>query len=284
MKLGLCALALLLSAQVQAGRPPEAIARDRDAADAEVHDLERRARALDDAQAERQEQLKHRLRAIYKLSQGGLVRVLLGSESASDFELRHRAMRRLLARDLEELAAVRDDSRALDEAQSERASSLARAVELDQKLKQAKESPEPTGLWAQKGHLLRPVPGPIVASFGSYRDPAPPGKTAQASRPIVLARPGAELRARAGETVVAIAAGEVRFVGLVPGHGLGVAIDHGDGYVTITAGLTELRVGRGQPVQAGAPLGDAIGPTLYLELAQGGTPLDPSPWLTRPKR
>ncbi|MFI5288352.1 MAG: murein hydrolase activator EnvC family protein [Polyangia bacterium] len=278
-RLLLVGLALLIAGAAQAGRPPEALLQDRSAAEAEVHDLERRARALDEQSAERKAQLKKRLRAIYKLSSGGLLRLLAGAESASDLELRHEAMRRLLARDLDELKAVRDDSRALDADQARRASELTRAIALGQQAEAAIASEPATGLATSRGRLTRPVPGPIVAAFGSYHQRVIGVKT---PAPIVLGRPGVELLARAGTKVSAIAAGQVRFIGQIPGHGEGVIVDHGDGYVSIVAGLTSAEVAIGQPVQAGARLGEAVGPTIYMELAEEGTPLDPARWLAPP--
>ena len=79
----------------------------------------------------------------------------------------------------------------------------------------------------------------------------------------------------------AIAAGQVRWVGEVPGFGRGLAIDHGDGYLTLTARLASTRLAPGELLAEGAPVGEAAGPTIYIELAQDGTPIDPAPWLAR---
>jgi septal ring factor EnvC (AmiA/AmiB activator) len=79
--------------------------------------------------------------------------------------------------------------------------------------------------------------------------------------------------------VRAIAAGRVRFVGDVPGLGRGVAIDHGDGYVSILAPLGALYCAVGDEVGDGDIVAEAAGSSVYLELAQGGTPIDPTGWL-----
>ena len=73
----------------------------------------------------------------------------------------------------------------------------------------------------------------------------------------------------------------MRWVGDVPGLGRGVALDHGDGYVTLTAHLGPLRCAVGDEVGDGDVLADAEGSTVYFELAQAGTPIDPTHWLGR---
>jgi septal ring factor EnvC (AmiA/AmiB activator) len=100
----------------------------------------------------------------------------------------------------------------------------------------------------------------------------------------MLARRGVELRSHAGELVRAIASGRVRFVGEVPGLGRGVAIDHGGGYVTLTAELGELRCNVGDEVGDGDVIALAGAGTVYFELAQQATPIDPTHWLARTNR
>jgi hypothetical protein len=57
-------LLLFVGGVAFAGRPPEAVDADRVAAEAEVKDLERRARALQDQADERRAEVKRRLRAL----------------------------------------------------------------------------------------------------------------------------------------------------------------------------------------------------------------------------
>ncbi|HZS41309.1 MAG TPA: peptidoglycan DD-metalloendopeptidase family protein [Polyangia bacterium] len=265
------ALVFGFAVDASANRPTQALEADRQAAEAEVRDLERRAHALDEQAALRQDRLRQRIRALYKLSSGGYLRLLAGAESAAELGTRHQAIGRVLSRDLEELLAVREEAAALDADQARRVDQLARAVALGHELRLASEEP-PTGLEARAGKLSRPVPGPIVGAFGAFRDP---------ELGLERSRRGVELRTHAGQTVRAIAAGQVRWVGDVPGLGRGLAIDHGDGYLTITARLASTRLTPGELLAEGAPVGEAAGPTLYMELAQDGTPIDPAPWLSR---
>ena len=119
---------------------------------------------------------------------------------------------------------------------------------------------------------MRPVAGPVVGGWGVHKDSA---------LAIEVARRGVELRSRPGELVRAVAAGRVRFVGEVPGLGRGVALEHGDGYVTLLAHLGTLHCALGDEVGDGDALAEAAGSSVYFELAQGGTPIDPTHWLGR---
>jgi septal ring factor EnvC (AmiA/AmiB activator) len=269
----------LFASDARAGRPPEAIDADRAAAEAEVHDLERRARALDEQTGERDARLKRRLRALYKLSSGGYLRLLAGAEDAAEMSARHEAVRRVLARDLDELQSVREEARAVDSDHTRRQAELARTLELGRQMSEA-TSPAigpPTGLAARRGHLVRPVPGSVTLGFGAYRDPA-----SLNAEKIELSRRGVEMRTQHGESVRAVAAGQVRWVGEVPGLGRGIAVDHGDGYLTLTARLKSVSVAVDQPIAAGASIGAAAGPTVYFELAQDRTPINPLGWISPP--
>jgi septal ring factor EnvC (AmiA/AmiB activator) len=258
-----------MSAPAWAGRPPEAIDAERAAAEAEVHDLERRARALEEQQAVQRARLKQRLLALYKLSNGGLLRLVAGATSVAELDARREAVSRVLARDLAELASVRDEARDLDREQARRKEALARAIELGSQVALA-DVATATGLQVRQGSLTRPVAGAIVGSFGMARD---------ATLGVQLLRRGVELRSHAGEPVRACAAGQVRWIGDVPGLGRGLAIDHGDGYISLTARLDDITTAVGAEVSDGMRLGRATGTTVYFELAQAATPIDPSGWL-----
>ena len=66
-------------------------------------------------------------------------------------------------------------------------------------------------------------------------------------------------------------------------------IEHTDGYHSLIAGLARIDVVNRQWVLAGEPVGivgttESPGARLYLELRQGGRPIDPQPWLAADKR
>jgi len=71
----------------------------------------------------------------------------------------------------------------------------------------------------------------------------------------------------------------VRFAGDVPGLGRGVAVEHGDGYVSLYAHLGALHCAIDDQIGDGDVIAEAAASSVYLELAQGGTPMDPTRWL-----
>ncbi|MGC4068265.1 MAG: peptidoglycan DD-metalloendopeptidase family protein [Polyangiaceae bacterium] len=94
--------------------------------------------------------------------------------------------------------------------------------------------------------------------------------------------PGLELRARAGTPVQAIYAGRVVFSDKYADYGQTVILDHGEGYFSVSAGLTKPLVRVGQDVSAGTKLGELEdserGSALYFELRLMGDPINPSEW------
>ncbi|NVB38049.1 peptidoglycan DD-metalloendopeptidase family protein [Pseudenhygromyxa sp. WMMC2535] len=131
--------------------------------------------------------------------------------------------------------------------------------------------------------LVRPVDGRVVGDFGDYEDPL---------TKIGMHRNGVELRARAEDEVRVIAPGEVRFVGALPGYERVVVVDHGGGYLSLTARLLSVHVEEGQELEAGDALGrvgpkaveDGLGTTAYVEIRHGARPIDPEPYLRPRKR
>src|SRR5262249_28188720 len=141
---------------------------------------------------------------------------------------RHDAVRRILARDLDELSAVREEAREVDAEQARRQEALSRAVALSEELEKsvaarqetARQEKPVTG--ARLGQLVRPVPGPILHSFGSYRDHG-----------VEVVLRGAELQSQPGQPVRAAAAARVAWIGEAPGVGPAVALEHAAGWMTL---------------------------------------------------
>jgi septal ring factor EnvC (AmiA/AmiB activator) len=116
-----------------------------------------------------------------------------------------------------------------------------------------------------------PAVGRVIGRFGE------PEESGRGRRGIAIATAG-------GAQVVAPAAGRVVFAGPFRGYGLLLIVEHADGYHSLLAGLARIDLGIGQQVVTGEPVGIMGGPTpgdpvLYLELRQGGHPIDPLPWL-----
>jgi murein DD-endopeptidase MepM/ murein hydrolase activator NlpD len=131
----------------------------------------------------------------------------------------------------------------------------------------------------EPGALARPVVGRVVGTFGEYRDLV---------LDVPMQRNGIELSAKANDKVFALAPGRVAFVGALPGFERVVVIEHGGGYLSLTARLLGVAVEEGQELEAGALLGragpkavdDGLGTTVYVELRHGQRPIDPAPWLS----
>jgi len=261
-------LLLLAASTAFAGRPPEAIDADRNAAESDLRALERRSKSLGDQADERRDRLRKRLRALYKLSSGGVLRLLAESGSTADLAAREAAVKRVLERDLDELRAVSDEARIAD---SETKLATAQAEKI--LIAASSTEKEASGLAKRRGKLPRPVQSAVQSAFGLYKE-----GEAQ------LARRGVEMKASAGEPVRTIAAGTIRWIGEAPGIGRTVAVDHGEGWLTLYARLKAERVQVGEQVGDGQPIGEAAGPTLYFELSQGGTALNPFGWLLPPTK
>lgn len=118
-----------------------------------------------------------------------------------------------------------------------------------------------------QGRWKQPLAGRIAHRFGEQKNQN------EKYRGLVLA-------GRAGATVVAPAAGEVVFTGPFRDYGRMVLVKHGNGMISLLAGLGTIAVTLNQGVGAGEPLGSMGGgaPQLYYELRQGSKPIDPARW------
>ena len=96
---------------------------------------------------------------------------------------------------------------------------------------------------------------------------------------------GVAISAPAGTSIVAPAAGRVRFAGRRPGHGLMVELEHTGGVVTRHSHCRTALVKPGDMVALGDPIatvgrsGLATGPHLHFEVMSRGVPVDPIKFL-----
>jgi septal ring factor EnvC (AmiA/AmiB activator) len=134
------------------------------------------------------------------------------------------------------------------------------------------------GFERRRGRLAPPVPGRIEQRFGRVVDE---------DYQTAIFRSGVEISAGAGDSVRAVARGQVRFAGWFRGYGKIVILDHGDGYFTVSGHLSDIYVEVGESIGEGDTLGTVgetgslSGPSLYFEVRQGGSPLDPADWLAK---
>lgn len=96
---------------------------------------------------------------------------------------------------------------------------------------------------------------------------------------------GVDISAPAGTSIVAPAAGRVRFAGRRPGHGLMVELEHAGGVVTRHSHCRTTLVKPGDMVALGDPIatvgrsGLATGPHLHFEVMSRGVAVDPIKFL-----
>jgi murein DD-endopeptidase MepM/ murein hydrolase activator NlpD len=99
---------------------------------------------------------------------------------------------------------------------------------------------------------------------------------------------GMDFARPAGTPIVSVGAGTVIAAGWIySGYGISVVVDHGNGYFTHYAHMSETNVSEGQQVKAGDTLGlegstgDSTGPHLHFEVHQGAmwNQIEPAGWL-----
>lgn len=118
---------------------------------------------------------------------------------------------------------------------------------------------------------LTPVAGQVVRRFG---DRLAAG-TAQ----------GLTLRTRAGEQVLAPAAGWVAYSGPFRSYGIVLILDLDNDYAIVLTGMDAILANVGQRVLAGQPIAEMAAdatpaPELYVEVRRSGSPIDPARWLS----
>jgi len=122
-----------------------------------------------------------------------------------------------------------------------------------------------------QGRLKKPVSGTLAGLFGQDRGDGEVWKGV-----FYQTTPS---------TVSSIAAGTVTYADELEGFGKVIVIDHGDGYISIYSGLSEIEVAKGYAVAAGNRLG--ISGTLpsgmeglYLEVRYNGQAMNPLSWIS----
>ncbi len=127
----------------------------------------------------------------------------------------------------------------------------------------------------RKGQMSLPTSGRIIRKFG------------QARADGRLRWEGILVGAGAGQDVHAVHYGRVVYADWLPGMGLLVVLEHGDGYLSLYGHNQDLVTDVGDWVDPGtviAHVGDSGGQAatgLYFEIRKDGAPQDPSRWLAR---
>ena len=122
-----------------------------------------------------------------------------------------------------------------------------------------------------KGHLLRPARGPVVTEYGEQMSKGVTSK-------------GIIIKTRSQAQVISPYDGTVIFAGPFRGYGNLIIIEHGQGYLSLLAGLEEVDCELGQMLLAGEPVGQMpeSGDTrLYVELRKDNHPINPLTWIEK---
>ena len=121
--------------------------------------------------------------------------------------------------------------------------------------------------------LGKPVKSRITSNYGTRNDPFT-GKPKK--------HRGIDFAGKIGTELMAVAPGRVVSAGERVGYGTTVEIDHGLGFTTLYAHLSQINVSRGDWVRPGTVIGLAgssgrsTGPHLHYEIRYKGAPFDPT--------
>jgi septal ring factor EnvC (AmiA/AmiB activator) len=120
------------------------------------------------------------------------------------------------------------------------------------------------------GKLKWPSSGVIFGHFGTKR---PSGSTWK----------GIYLTQKSGESALAAMAGRVIYAANLSGYGNTLIIDHGQGYMSVYAGLLAFNANVGDVVSTGSPIAKSgqmadLPSGLYFELRATGRAINPMPW------
>lgn len=141
----------------------------------------------------------------------------------------------------------------------------------DDLLKQKPEFIKETGksFAKAKGHLSKPARGAIVIAYGEETSKGVTSK-------------GISIKTRAQAQVISPYDGSVIFAGPFRGYGKLIIIEHGEGYMSLLAGMKDIDCEVGQMLLAGEPVGqmpDGESSNLYMELRKNNKPIDPKAWI-----
>lgn len=126
------------------------------------------------------------------------------------------------------------------------------------------------GFIKAKGRLPMPARGPIITTYGEEKIKGVVSK-------------GIIIKTRNMAQVTSPFDGSVIFAGPFRGYGNMIIVDHGEGYLSLLAGLEDIDCELGQMLLAGEPVGqmpDSREAKLYVELRRNNQPIDPMKWYT----
>lgn len=120
-----------------------------------------------------------------------------------------------------------------------------------------------------KGKLSPPVSGLKITDYGQTISNGVTSK-------------GIVYKTRPNAQVTALYDGTVIFSGPFKGYGNIIIVEHGNGYLSLLAGLGNIDCDVGQALLVGEPIGtmpDGNNAKLYVEIRKDRHPINPSPWI-----
>lgn len=129
-----------------------------------------------------------------------------------------------------------------------------------------------------RGTMPWPVRGRVTTGFGNQKHP---------KHGTVTFNSGIDIAAPVGSPVRVVARGQVEYVAWLDGYGRTIIVNHGGGYYTVYAHLSETLVGEAQSVEPGAIIGrvgdtgSLEGTKLHFEVRNQASAVDPRTWLGR---
>jgi murein hydrolase activator len=170
------------------------------------------------------------------------------------------------------LKKVRNDKETGQALQRQLTESTSRLQNLLADLQRRKENalPQAAGDFeTRKGDLPWPLRGKVIAAFGSQVHPRYKTKTSNL---------GIDIKAGPSAAVSAVASGRVAYADQFLGYGNLVIVDHGGGFYTLYANLSEMSAQVGEEVKAGTRVGTASD-YLHFEIRKDGKAANPVDWL-----
>ena len=168
-------------------------------------------------------------------------------------------------------AAARTREHSLARLKSQQADLEGLLTALNRSLKSVAPPDNATAFGRSRGLLPWPVAGQLTARFGDTRASG-------------VKWEGVVIATERDAPVKAVAAGRVVYADWLPGLGLLVIVDHGEGYMSLYGHNDRLlkavgeSVGVGEAIAAAGDTGGRAAPELYFEIRRGGKPVNPGPW------
>lgn len=125
--------------------------------------------------------------------------------------------------------------------------------------------------WRREHGTVKPAEGTFTSGFGSRWG---------------TSHEGIDIAGSIGTPIYSVAKGEVIDAGSASGFGMWVRVQHDDGTITVYGHINEAVVSEGDQVGAGDQIatmgnrGQSTGPHLHFAVEQGGSYINPLPWLS----